>query len=164
MRRSILTLILACLAVSLSADTILLYDFEGTTEGFEGKTAVDTKGATHGKTALRLDAAGSVGWNQNLAILAKNVDWTDAVELLADVTMPEGTDAGSEYVQFVPVFSGPMNNFYQSGKIKLHDGLNKVAIPIDGRGKIGTPFKMHLVLLTGKPVPGPAPGWHLCGG
>ena len=153
MRRIILGLLLLA-ASPLLADTKLVYDFEDGTMGFTGKTATSPIGATSGKSALEIDTTGSVGWNQNLAINTKNEDWTDAVEFLADVYLPAGTKAAAEYVQFLPVFSGEKDGFYQGSKAELQDGKNSVKMPINGAGKIGTPWKMYLVVNSGKAIPG----------
>jgi hypothetical protein len=153
MRRIILGLLLLA-AGPLSADTKLVYDFEGGTQGFSGKTAASPTGATNGQSALEIDATGSVGWNQNLAIQSKNEDWSEAVEMTGDVFMPAGTKAAAEYVQFIPVFSGEKDGWYQAGKVELQDGKNSFKLPIAGGTKIGTPWKLHFVLLSGKAIPG----------
>jgi hypothetical protein len=152
MRALLLSALLA--AASLHADTKTLYDFEGSTQGFSGKTAVGTIGVTSGKSSLEIDTTGSSGWNQNLAILANNEDWSDAVEFQADITLPKGTHDGAGYLQFIPVFSGPLDPFYQAGKVELKDGLNHVVVKVNGAKKIGTPWKLQLVFNSGKAVPG----------
>ena len=155
MRRMILGLLLLA-ASPLMADSKLLYDFEGGTEGFNGKTATSPTGATSGKFALEIDATGSVGWNQNLAILAKNEDWSEAVELTLDIYLPAGTKGAADYVQFIPVFSGEKDGFYQAGKVELADGKNAIKIPVNGSSKVGTPWKFQLVFNSGKAIPGTA--------
>lgn len=132
----------------------LLYDFEDGTDGFNGKTSVSPIGATHGKVALKLDATGSTGWNQDLALLTNNADWTNAVEFIADVYLPAGTKAAADYVQFIPVFSGPANSWYMPAKIDLHDGANPIRFRVDGK-QILTPTKLYLVVNSGKAMPGP---------
>ncbi len=144
MRRIILGFLLLA-SSALRADTKVLYDFEGGTQGFNGKTATSPIGASSGKFALEVDTTGSVGWNQNLAILAKNEDWTEAVELQIDVFMPAGTRSAAEYVQFIPVFSGEKDGFYQAGKVEVQDGKNTFKLPVNGSSKIGTPWKMRPV-------------------
>lgn len=152
--RPLLLLILGLgLASGLRADTKTLYDFESGTEGFSGKTSTSPNGATSGKQALAIDAKGMVGWQQDLAVLSNNVDWSEAVELLLDVTLPPGTKAAADYVQLIPVFSGPKNSFLQTGKVELQDGLNKVSVKLDG-SQIETPWKFHLVFNSGKAIPG----------
>lgn len=151
MRHLLLCALLA--AGALQADTKVLYDFEGGTEGFAGKTGISAQGATSGKSALEIDATGSSGWNQNLAILSNNADWSDAVEIMLDVTVPQGLKNASEYIQLIPVFSGEKDGFYQTGKAELQDGLNKIVIKVNG-AKILTPWKFHIVLNSGKAIPG----------
>ena len=153
MKRVVLALLLLA-AAPLSADTKLIYDFESGTEGFNGKTATAPIGATHGKMALELDTAGSVGWKQDIALLTENADWTDAVELLMDVYLPAGTKDAAEYVQLVPVFSGPADSWYMPYKADLKDGANQLRIRIDGAAHIQTPTKFYLVVNSGKAIPG----------
>lgn len=152
MRHLLLSLLLV-FAGRLAADTKTLYDFESGTDGFNGKTATSPIGATSGKSALELDTTNSSGWNQNLAILTANADWTNAVEIQMDVTVPKGLHDASEYIQLIPVFSGEKDGFYQTGKVDLQDGLNKVAVKVNG-AKILTPWKFYLVVNSGKPIPG----------
>lgn len=154
MRLSWLPLFLALtLAAPLAADTTVVYDFEGGTQGFSGNTAISTIGATSGKYALAIDATGSTGWNQNLAVESQNEDWTDAVEFLADVYLPAGTKAAAGYVQFIPTFSGPVNSFYQIGKVELQDGPNKIALKVNG-SQVTTPWKLYLIFNSDKAIPG----------
>lgn len=153
MRRSLVLSLVLLAASALRADTKLLYDFETDTQGWNGKTSIGTKGATSGTHALTLDAKGSSGWNQNLALLQQNEDWTTAIELMIDVTVPPGSAGAAEFIEFIPVFSGPANSWYALTKTKLVDGLNHVKVALDG-SKIATPTKFYLVLNTGKPIPG----------
>ena len=153
MRRSLVLSLVLLAASALRADTKLLYDFESDTQGWAGKTSVGTKGATSGTHAMTLDAKGSVGWNQSLALLQQNEDWSNAIELQVDVTVPPGSCGSAEFIEFIPVFSGPANSWYALTKTKLNDGLNKISVPLDG-SKIATPTKFYLVLNTGKPIPG----------
>jgi hypothetical protein len=155
MRVSRLTWSLICLltAAPLAADTTLLYDFEGSTQGFEGKTSTAPIGATHGKQALAIDTTGLTGWQQDLCSQSNNEDWSDAVEFLADVYLPAGTKAAAQYVQFIPTFSGPKDSFYKLGQAELTDGENHVSFPVKG-GKVATPWKLLLIINSGAPIPG----------
>ena len=145
--------LLLLLAAPLAADTTLLYDFEGGTQGFNGKTSTSPIGATSGKMALEIDTTGMTGWQQDLATLSQNEDWTDAVEFQADVFLPAGTKAAAEYVQLIPTFSGPLDSFYQIGKAELQDGHNEVRLHVNG-AKVTTPWKLYLIVNSGKAMPG----------
>ncbi len=146
-------LLLLPLASALRADITTVYDFEGGTQGFQGNTAVSKVWASSGSYSLAIDATGSAGWNQNLAVESQNEDWSDAVEFLADVYLPAGTKAAAGYVQFIPTFSGPRDNFYQLGKADLVDGVNHVAMKVNG-SKVGTPWKLYLIFNSDKAIPG----------
>ncbi len=152
-KRVLCLLALFSLTLSAAAATKLIYDFEGDTQGWNGKTDVGPTGATSGKNALALDAVGSQGWNQNLAINAANLDYSNYVEMLADVTVPQGTIGGAGYVQFIIVFSGPLGNWYQAVKKDLKDGLNKIKFGFAGETKVGQPWKIHMVLNSEKAIP-----------
>lgn len=154
-RLFLLPLLLLSLSVAahLAADITTVYDFEGGTQGFEGNTSVSTIGATSGKYSLAVDTTGSTGWNQNLAVESQNEDWTNAVEFLADVSMPTGTKAAANYVQFIPTFSGPANSFYQVGKVDLQDGINHIHLKLNG-SMVLTPWKLYLIFNSDKAIPG----------
>ncbi len=81
MRSFVLSLLLAASVSALHADSKVMYDFESGTDGWSGKTSIGPTGATSGKSALMLDAKGSVGWDQGLALEEQNQDWSDAAEL-----------------------------------------------------------------------------------
>ena len=153
MRPKFLLLLSLILPLQLAATTKLLYDFETDLDGWAGKTGLSPTGATHGKGAMEIDATGSSGWNQNLAVQSKNDDYSDFSELQLDITVPQGVCGGADYIEFIPVFSGPKLPWYPLSKTKLKDGLNKIVVPMDG-SKVGAPWKFHLVLNSGKAIPG----------
>ncbi len=153
-KRFLLFALALAFTARLSADITTVYNFEHGTDGFDGNTSTSTLWASSGQHSLAIDATGSTGWNQNLAVNgSNNVDWTHAVEFLCDVYMPAGTKAAATYVQFIPTFSGPVNSFYQAGKVDLVDGVNHVALKING-SQITTPWKIYLILNTGGAIPG----------
>lgn len=132
----------------------MMYDFEKDLGGWGGKVSLSTSGASGGKKALAIDATAASGWNQDLAVNLKNLDYMEGLELMMEVTLPQGTIASAEFIEFSPIFSGALNNWYPIGKVQLKDGRNNISIPFDG-AKVGTPAKFHLVLNSGKTIPGP---------
>src|SRR5688572_5845036 len=112
MRRISSLLISLLLPLQLTAASKVIHDFEKDTEGWGGKATIGAQGATSGKSALEIDATGSAGWNQDLAMNAKNGDYTNFNELLLDVTVPEGTMAAAGFIEFSPIFSGKVDSWY----------------------------------------------------
>ena len=153
MWRSLL-LSLLILSGALRADSKVMFDFESGTDGFAGKTSTSPTGATSGKSALAIDAKGSKGWDQDLALCQQNGDWSDATELVIDINVPAATMAGVDFADFIPVFSGPANSWYALAKTKLLPGKIEVKVPVDGT-KVGTPTKFYLVINSGAPLAGP---------
>ena len=149
-----LFLSLLILSGALRADSKVMFDFESGTEGFAGKTSTSPTGATSGKSALAIDAKGSKGWDQDLALCQQNQDWSDATELVMDVNVPAASMAGVDFADFIPVFSGPANSWYALAKTKLVPGKIEVKVPADG-SKIATPTKFYLVINSGTPLAGP---------
>src|SRR5260221_10383530 len=149
MRRTHALILALLLPFHAVAATRLIFDFESELDGWGGKTALSSKGATQGKGSMEIDATGSSGWNQVIALNLKNGDYGDCNELQLDVTVPQGTCAAAGFIEFIPIFSGPKQSWYPLEKIKLKDGLNSLSFAFDGN-KVGTPKEFHLVLNSGR--------------
>lgn len=148
--------------VTATADEItakqkkMLWSFEsGTTEGWKGvhkyAKAVsinkDPKFVTEGKHSLRVDATGSLGWNQDIMVNSGpfSEDINKLLEISMDVILPPASVAGMQYMELYMVCSSKSNEWYQL-KNQVMPGTNKVVFKLDN-AKIRQDM-WHIYLVT----------------
>ena len=145
-------------AKNASTQGVLVWGFNDGVGGFEGKVSQDGTTLTEGSGSLRIDADGSQGWNQNLAVCA-DVPMADKWEtfkaMSLDVYLQGGALAKAGYGEFYIVTQSPSNNWYEI-KLKLKEGWNHLRSDVDGTQFKGGVTKVYLVFNSGGPIVGPA--------
>jgi hypothetical protein len=155
----------AATASSATTGGTMLWGFESkSTEGWNGKgkwadanqVNEDPKFVTEGKYSLKIDAKGSTGWNQNIAINDGpfSTDLPKFTSITMDVYVPHETIKDMDYAQIFLVMSGSANAWYQVQGF-LKEGLNKLTYKLDNSQTGGDMWHMYLVFNSGKPFGGP---------
>ena len=165
---------LSGLAVSVFAEgediaakhTVKLWSFEtGTTEGWQGvgkwskscSVTKDPKYVTEGKYALKIDCTGSTDWNQDVCLTSGPFEAggiSKLVEVTMDVTVPEASAKGLEYMEMYLVFSGKANSFFQL-KGQMMPGKNTLKFKVDNAKVNGDMWHIYLVLNNSQAYAGP---------
>ena len=116
----------------------------------------DPKFVTEGKNSLKLDATGSVGWNQTIMFNKGPFipDINKLLEVSMDIILPGPSVAGLEYTEVYLVLSSKTNNWYQL-KTQVYPGVNKAVFKIDNAKIKEDMWEMVIVLNNTQPYKGP---------
>lgn len=152
-------------AVSTSGSTVNLWNFESkTTDGWYGKgkwadgltVNDDPKLVKEGKYSLKIDAKGSKGWNQDVAMndgpFPEQFQKLKAVDM--DVYVPPDSIKGLEYAQIFLVISGSANSWYQVPQA-LKPGWNSLEYKIETDNVSGDIWHVYFVFNSGGTFAGP---------
>ncbi len=142
-------------AKNASTDGVLLWGFNGDLGGFSGSVSLTTDITSEGTGALLINADGSQGWNQNLALTADipSADkWTELKLITLDVYFPVGSLAKSNYTEVYLVTQSQANNWNEI-KMKAQEGWNHFKNEVDASQFKGI-YKMYIVLNSGGPIQG----------
>ncbi len=150
--------------VSASGEKVM-WNFESnTTEGWAGKgrwasackVNSDPKFVKEGKYSLKIEAKGSKGWNQDIAVndgpFIQN--FGDLKSITMDVYVPEASMKGLEYGQIFLVISGSANSWYQIPQ-GLKPGWNKLDYKLDADNIAGDIWHIYFVFNSGGDFKGP---------
>jgi len=135
----------------------LIWGFNGgDLGGFTGKVSAETVTLTEGTGAMRIDADGSQGWNQGLAVCSPVPlanQWENFKAITMDIYFPEGSLAKAGYGEVYLVTQAPANNWNQI-KMSVHEGWNHIKQEVDGTQFKGGLTKVFLVFNSGGPIAG----------
>lgn len=150
---------------SLAGSTASMWNFESnTTEGWSGKgkwanackVNSDAKFVKEGKYSLKIEAKGSKGWNQDIAVnsgpFIENFGQLKSITM--DVFVPEASMKGLEYGQIFLVISGSANSWYQLPQ-GLRPGWNKLVYKLDEDNIAGDIWHIYFVFNSGGDFKGP---------
>ncbi len=149
----------------VAGNTFVICNFESkTTDGFEGKgkwadalkVNDDAKFVKEGKYSLKINAKGSTGWNQDIAVSAG--PFPDKFNRLKAITMdvfvPKESIKGTEYFQIFFVVNGSANAWYQVPQ-GLKEGWNSLEYKIDTDNVSGDIWHVYMVFNSGGTLAGP---------
>ena len=150
---------------AMAGNKVVLWNFESkTTDGWSGRDkwseAVtvndDPSFVREGKYSLKINAKGSNGWNQDIAVnegpLTAELSKLKAVTM--DVYVPKETIEGLPYLQLFLVVSGSANAWYQVAQ-ELKAGWNSAEFKIDTDSVNGDIWQVYFVLNTSMDLNGP---------
>jgi hypothetical protein len=148
-----------------SGNSIVFWNFEdGTTGGWQGKgkwaeaCKVNNGAAfvSEGKNSLKIEAKGSKGYNQDIAIFDGpfNENFGKCKSMTMDVFVPKETIKGMDYLQIFVVISGSANSWYQIPQA-LKPGWNKLVYQFDSSNMDGDLWHMYFVVNSGSAAGGP---------
>lgn len=143
----------------------VLWGFESnSTEGWYGKgkwaqackVNSDPKFVKEGKYSLKIEAKGSKGWNQDIAINDGpfHEKFSELKSITMDVYVPEASMKGLEYGQIFLVISGSANSWYQIPQ-GLKPGWNKLVYKLDPDNIAGDIWHIYFVFNSGGDFKGP---------
>ena len=143
----------------------VMWNFESKgTDGWYGKgkwayacTSNDMpKYVREGKYSLKIDAKGSKGWNQNIAMQDGpfHEEFGKLKKITMDVYVPAKTMKDVEYAQIFLVISGSSNSWYQVPQ-GLKTGWNKLVDALDEDNIAVDIWHIYLVFNSGGSLGGP---------
>jgi hypothetical protein len=152
-------------ASSTASGTLVLWNFESnSTDGWYGKgkwanactVNSDSKFVKEGKYSLKIDAKGSKGWNQDIALNDGpfSGDFGNLKSITMDVYVPETSMKGLEYGQIFLVISGSANSWYQIPQ-GLKPGWNKLVYKLESDNIAGDIWHIYFVFNSGGDFKGP---------
>jgi len=152
-------------ASSTASGTLVLWNFESnSTDGWYGKgkwanactVNSDAKFVKEGKYSLKIDAKGSKGWNQDIALNDGpfSGDFGNLKSITMDVYVPETSMKGLEYGQIFLVISGSANSWYQIPQ-GLKPGWNKLVYKLESDNIAGDIWHIYFVFNSGGDFKGP---------
>jgi ABC-type Fe3+-hydroxamate transport system substrate-binding protein len=150
---------------SAAGNTVTLWNFESkTTDGWAGtgqwSQAVtvndDPNFVKQGKYSLKINAKGSNGWNQDIAVNEGPFpsEFSKLKTITMDVFVPKETIAGLQYAQLFIVISSSANSWYQVPQ-DLKEGWNSLEYKIETNEVSGDISQVYLVLNSDAALGGP---------
>jgi len=150
---------------SSASGEVVMWNFESnTTDGWYGKgkwanactVNSDVKFVKEGKYSLKIDAKGSKGWNQDIAMNdGPFIDKFGQLKSISmDVFVPETSMQGLEYGQIFLVISGSANSWYQLPQ-GLKPGWNKLVYKLEEDNIAGDIWHIYFVFNSGGDFKGP---------
>ena len=151
--------------VAPSTNALVLWNFESkTTDGWSGKekwAGADTVNedpafVKDGKYSLRINAKGSNGWNQDIAVNDGPFpsELTKLKAITMDIYAPKESMEGLPYVQVFLVISSSANGWYQVQQ-ELKPGWNSLEFNINPEDVNGEIWQVYLVLNSSQELNGP---------
>lgn len=143
-------------AKGASAAGELLWGFNGDLGGFTGSVTTTTDIISEGTGALLVNADGSSGWNQNLAVsstIPMADKWETFKAISLDVYFPPKSLAKAGYGELYIITQSPANNWYEI-KMKMNEGWNHIKQEVDSSQFKGGVTKAYLVFNSGGPIAG----------
>jgi len=145
--------------------TVTLWNFESkTTDGWAGTgkwaEAVtandDAKFVREGKYSLEINAEGSSGWNQDIAVNSGPfpAEFSKLKAITMDVYVPAETIKGTQYAQLFIVISGSANPWYQVHQ-ELKEGWNSLEYKLETDDVNGDISQVFFVLNSDVALGGP---------
>lgn len=148
-----------------SGNQVTMWNFESnTTDGWYGKgkwsnactVNADEKFVKEGKYSLKIQAKGSKGWNQDIAIndgpFIENFGNLKSITM--DVYVPVESMKRLEYGQIFLVISGSANSWYQLPQ-GLKPGWNKIVYKLEEDNIAGDIWHIYFVFNSGGDFKGP---------
>jgi hypothetical protein len=146
-----------------TGSNLALWTFEsGTTDGWTGKgkwaealtVVTDPKFVKEGKSSLKLNSKGSVGYNQDIAVFECpcNENFGKLKAITMDVFVPAETMKGQQYLQIFMIINGSADNWYQIPQ-PLKAGWNSLRYDLKSESIDGDIWKIFLVVNNDKSTP-----------